>query len=603
MISRPVLVIIVFQFLWAVATPLYSHPLDISLSVLQVGTDKIEGTIYIHPYEVNLLAEEHGIPLRNDTFDRIKPYITDYFQDRFIVRTGEPSRTATIYPTEIVTEDKDLYQIISDGLYINFVLEVQQADYPITFFVSLFTEYFTTQTNKLIILDGHGDPFPGSEEVFLTANRTRWQFDAANPDFSSEKDDLTDSDGDGLTDHQERLYGFDPNKADTDGDGYNDFIEMSYGWDPLNPSPSPGQSWDAVKEVGETGIVAVGRGETNPSESPLPPESDTSSEKSSSATSAVSTISESSGKQERVPGHNQVVPDNGTSGVSDQEVDIAQKGSSDRTPSVGDSSQALSEKNLIKKHAIRDRSIPDSSFLQKTLAKLEHTVTENASFPALLVMILSVFALGFIHASMPGHGKGILLSYLSQIERKFSHALRFILTFTITHLADVIILSLGLTFFASSYSSAKISAVLKYVGGAGLAILALVLIVKGIADIRGRSQTSQCNQNSAAQSSEPKGTKGAVLMGLLTGLAPCPFGWAIILLLMSLGKLTLVPVIIFIFGLGIFAFLLLISIGFFIARGVVATLFDRYARYSRFVSGIFILLFSLFFFTTKIPTL
>jgi ABC-type nickel/cobalt efflux system permease component RcnA len=275
---------------------------------------------------------------------------------------------------------------------------------------------------------------------------------------------------------------------------------------------------------------------------------------------------------------------------------------------TADSQPTATTENLIKKHNIKDQNIPDSRFLSKTLARLESSLTSDSSIRSLIAMALSVFALGFIHASMAGHGKGILLSYLSQEERKFSHALRFITTFTITHLADVVILSLGLTFFSSSYSSARTSTILKYVGGSGLIVLAVILIIRGIMDIR--EKPKQSKQPTRATSYKPKnesskteGTRGAVLMGLLVGLAPCPFGWAIILLLMSIGKLSMVPVIILIFGLGIFTFLFLVSIGFFIARGVVSKIFEQYARYSQLISGILILIFSLFFFTTKIPTL
>jgi outer membrane protein OmpA-like peptidoglycan-associated protein len=45
-----------------------------------------------------------------------------------------------------------------------------------------------------------------------------------------------DSDGDGLTDEQERKYGTDPNNPDTDGDGLKDGEEVfKYHTDPLNP--------------------------------------------------------------------------------------------------------------------------------------------------------------------------------------------------------------------------------------------------------------------------------------------------------------------------------------------------------------------------------
>jgi hypothetical protein len=51
---------------------------------------------------------------------------------------------------------------------------------------------------------------------------------------------LEDTDGDGLTDTEERLnYGTDPLKADTDGDGYSDLVEVQNGSNPKSASDLP----------------------------------------------------------------------------------------------------------------------------------------------------------------------------------------------------------------------------------------------------------------------------------------------------------------------------------------------------------------------------
>jgi hypothetical protein len=48
-----------------------------------------------------------------------------------------------------------------------------------------------------------------------------------------------DTDGDGLTDAEELLYGTDPNNPDTDGDGFTDGEEVAAGTDPLDPTDFP----------------------------------------------------------------------------------------------------------------------------------------------------------------------------------------------------------------------------------------------------------------------------------------------------------------------------------------------------------------------------
>jgi hypothetical protein len=49
----------------------------------------------------------------------------------------------------------------------------------------------------------------------------------------------TDSDGDGLTDEEERRLGTDPFNPDTDGDGYPDGLEVALGSNPLDPNSVP----------------------------------------------------------------------------------------------------------------------------------------------------------------------------------------------------------------------------------------------------------------------------------------------------------------------------------------------------------------------------
>lgn len=48
---------------------------------------------------------------------------------------------------------------------------------------------------------------------------------------------FVDSDQDGLSNEEERLYKTDPQKRDTDGDGYSDGVEVKSGYDPLRPAP------------------------------------------------------------------------------------------------------------------------------------------------------------------------------------------------------------------------------------------------------------------------------------------------------------------------------------------------------------------------------
>lgn len=91
----------------------------------------------------------------------------------------------------------------------------------------------------------------GSAGVLLTATRTG----ASNSAIAPQDEALTvsdnrsaliasltaeiDTDGDGLSDEEERQRGLDPSSPDTDGDGYPDGLEVILGSDPLDPDSIP----------------------------------------------------------------------------------------------------------------------------------------------------------------------------------------------------------------------------------------------------------------------------------------------------------------------------------------------------------------------------
>ncbi|GEM_PF-297177 len=63
-------------------------------------------------------------------------------------------------------------------------------------------------------------------------------FVSAQENASTTNNVFLDSDQDGLTDTEEKLYGTDPHNADTDGDGYSDGAEVKAGYDPLKKAPN-----------------------------------------------------------------------------------------------------------------------------------------------------------------------------------------------------------------------------------------------------------------------------------------------------------------------------------------------------------------------------
>ena len=74
----------------------------------------------------------------------------------------------------------------------------------------------------------------------------------------------SDSDGDGLSDMDEAMYGTDPDNPDTDGDGFKDGAEVDQNSDPKNGNHFPytggwaiGDCWDDIESTGnEVGQIA-----------------------------------------------------------------------------------------------------------------------------------------------------------------------------------------------------------------------------------------------------------------------------------------------------------------------------------------------------------
>lgn len=62
-------------------------------------------------------------------------------------------------------------------------------------------------------------------------------FISAQESYGTSNNIFLDSDQDGLTDEEERMYGTDSRNRDTDNDGYSDGAEVKSGYDPKKPAP------------------------------------------------------------------------------------------------------------------------------------------------------------------------------------------------------------------------------------------------------------------------------------------------------------------------------------------------------------------------------
>jgi hypothetical protein len=80
-------------------------------------------------------------------------------------------------------------------------------------------------------------------------------FSSADDRNASNANIFQDSDQDGLSNEEEKLYKTDPNNTDTDSDGYSDGTEVKSGYNPLKPAP--GDKITTVADIEEQQSIAL----------------------------------------------------------------------------------------------------------------------------------------------------------------------------------------------------------------------------------------------------------------------------------------------------------------------------------------------------------
>lgn len=85
--------------------PSDAHPLDISLTTLQVHPSCLMATTYIHPYELTLLAESQDLSLEKASIPELRKVVLAYFNERFVIY----SKKGIVYKESLVFEGGQLY--------------------------------------------------------------------------------------------------------------------------------------------------------------------------------------------------------------------------------------------------------------------------------------------------------------------------------------------------------------------------------------------------------------------------------------------------------------------------------------------------------------
>lgn len=198
------------------------------------------------------------------------------------------------------------------------------------------------------------------------------------------------------------------------------------------------------------------------------------------------------------------------------------------------------------------------------------------------VVFAAVYLLGLFHAASVGHGKTMLASYLVDGKKTIPQGVVFALILTLTHLADVVLLGLVFKIFSGFRLAAAWMSYLQIIAVVGLVVLSGYVLFRAVRGLRAR-------RADATSSNE----RPSLAMAFLLGLAPCTFGWAIFLVLLSLGQTAWVLPLLAAFGLGIFSCLLIVVGVVGVLQTAATRRFAWVATYAPIVSGALLFIFSL----------
>ena len=160
----------------------------------------------------------------------------------------------------------------------------------------------------------------------------------------------------------------------------------------------------------------------------------------------------------------------------------------------------------------------------------------------LVLLLLTAFAWGAIHALSPGHGKAMVAAYLVGTRGTARHAVALGATVTITHTAGVFALGLVALGLSEYILPEDLYPWLNLVSGLLVVSVGVFVLRKHL--LRRRRHHHHHHAQSLSW-------RGIVAMGAAAGLIPCPSALVVLLGAIAQGQIALGMVMIFAFSLGL----------------------------------------------------
>ncbi|HEX2411995.1 MAG TPA: sulfite exporter TauE/SafE family protein [Solirubrobacteraceae bacterium] len=191
----------------------------------------------------------------------------------------------------------------------------------------------------------------------------------------------------------------------------------------------------------------------------------------------------------------------------------------------------------------------------------------------LLLLLVTAFAWGALHALSPGHGKAMVAAYLVGTRGTPRHAVALGATVTVTHTAGVFALG-GVALLLSQYVlPEQLYPWLNLASGALVLLVGAAVLRSRFTATRAHAHAQHHHQNHAHEHAHSHGGathshavperfswRGLVAMGAAAGLIPCPSALVVLLGAIAQGQIALGMLLIVAFSAGLAATLTLLGL-------------------------------------------